>query len=362
MTSAGRLRRTLYRLLALAGGSLVALASGEFALRFRGHEPWRMGQRPNEPVMFERDDVLGWRNKEGVYVYPAYLEGDEPVRVTILPRGWRATGAGDTGGRPELVLVGGSFTQGWAISDDETFAWQLQKLLPDLHVVNLGSGGFGTYQALLSLEEHLRLSEKPEIVLYGFIDHHEVRNVAPAHWMGDLARASRGGQLLFPFCELDSAGNLQRRPPDSYPSWPFKHRSALITDLEAAVTGLRTRRRWRQRKEVTRSLLLEMQDTAVAAGGRFAVVVLHGGEAFADEYIEFMQAAGLDYVDCIYPVRPLPRELRVRGEWHPNAALHLFWADCIAAGLEALHLAAMPGATKLPAHAPPPTQSAGAQR
>ena len=71
-----------------------------------------------------------------------------------------------------MLLVGCSFTMGWAVADDETWAWRLQELRPDVEVVNRGVGGYGTLQSLLLLEQLLgRDGQRPARVLYGFIDH-----------------------------------------------------------------------------------------------------------------------------------------------------------------------------------------------
>ena len=38
-------------------------------------------------------------------------------------------------------------TQGWAIDDNETYPWKLQKRYPSLNVLNYGTGGYGSYQS-----------------------------------------------------------------------------------------------------------------------------------------------------------------------------------------------------------------------
>src|SRR6185369_5022449 len=94
----------------------------------------------------------------------------------ILPDGSRATGTAPAAGRPDLLLLGCSFTMGWAVNDDETWAWGLQALRPGVHVTNRAVIGFGTYHSLLMLEERLRAGDRPAAVLYGYFYGHDERN------------------------------------------------------------------------------------------------------------------------------------------------------------------------------------------
>src|SRR5262249_12408647 len=56
-------------------------------------------------------------------------------------------------GAPTALFIGCSFTQGWAISDQETFPWGVQEHFPAARVLNAGTAGYGTYQSLLGLSE-----------------------------------------------------------------------------------------------------------------------------------------------------------------------------------------------------------------
>jgi lysophospholipase L1-like esterase len=108
--------------------------------------------------MHEFDRLLGWRPKPGRYVYPVGVEAKTPIRFTILADGSRVT-AGERENRVRPVLVlGDSFTQGWAVSDEETYAWKLQERFPTARFVNYGTAGYSTYQSLLRLKVALKQS------------------------------------------------------------------------------------------------------------------------------------------------------------------------------------------------------------
>ena len=168
------MRNLIFSIVAVIVTLTMMLALSEVALRLAGKSPWEDSGRTDDPVMHEPDAVLGWRSKAGNYEVPPRVKSGEAARLTFLENGRRvtsrksATPDGEANGIPELILVGGSFTQGWAISDDETFAWKLQERFPNLEVKNYGTGGYGTYQALLTMRRVLPQQESPKLVVYGF--------------------------------------------------------------------------------------------------------------------------------------------------------------------------------------------------
>ncbi len=66
----------------------------EAALRLTGHTPWiPVGLDSNEPTMHEPDPALGWKNKEGKYVVPAYDSSGQEIHITFIAHGQRLTKA-----------------------------------------------------------------------------------------------------------------------------------------------------------------------------------------------------------------------------------------------------------------------------
>src|SRR5207247_7757156 len=128
--------------------------------------------------------------------------------------------------------LGCSFTFGWAVSDDETWAWRLQALRPDLDVRNRGTAAYSTFQSLLLLARVLAAGEHPTRVLFGYITDQATRNVAEPHWLLLLNAFSRRGPIALPYCTLDREHRLVRHPTESYPSWPLARWSAAIAFLE----------------------------------------------------------------------------------------------------------------------------------
>lgn len=317
----------MHRLLILGivlASTAVALAIAEVAVRAGGHAPWVSRGAGTEAVMYEPDPVLGWHPIPGRRWYGPYAAGGHRTVVTVHADGGRETGAGRGDERPEILLVGDSYTMGKAVSDDETFAAGLQRLRPDLRVVNQGVIGYGTFQSLLLLEQLLRNGARPARAIYGYVFIHEVRNVADPSWLRTLAVHSGHGMVSVPYGTLDAADDLVRHPPRPYPHWPLRDRLATITLLQDFFANVRP-------PSTMTSFLVTLRSMEAMAhacqnyGVPFSVMVLtEFGEPW--RYRRELEQRGIDIIDCHLQIGP---ELAVPGEGHPNPVAHGRWAACL---------------------------------
>lgn len=305
----------------------------EFSLRLGGYQPWQI-YRPMFSNMpeddLEGDPQLGWRNRPGQFIYPDFL-GTGVITLTQAADGTRLTSYEDLNVSEGAIWVAGdSFVLGEAISDHETFAWKLQEALPKIKVGNLGVPGYGTYQSMLMVEQHFaRVSSPPKLVIYGFNDFHEPRNTASFAWLRGLTiNSTRSDQVSLPYATLQE-GQLQRHPPDKFSHWPYREKSSLITAFQDIYESLRTWQRSRQEVEVTRQILVEMNNMAQEHGSRFLVVLLTARDMPTKlSYTAFLQQQGIDHLDCTHPEYGAP-ELKVPLEGHPNEKMNFYWAECI---------------------------------
>jgi hypothetical protein len=307
----------------------VVLAGAEILLRASGREPWQpLFIDPAQPVIYRPDPVLGWKHTEGEYRFPAFSPLGKGVRMRFEPDGSRSTGARSGTGDGTIAIVGGSFTEGFAIADHETFAWKLQERFPSMRVRNYGHGGYGTYQSLLLLEQVLSQRPAPVMMLYGFYEGHEIRNVATADWLEMLSMmARRHSTISVPYAALGDDGVIVRHRPASYPLWPLHQHSATITFLQHGYARLAARRRTSQRAAVTEQLLLQMQSASEASGTDFVVVFLFMNAENKARYSELLRSHDVAFADC---ARPLLPAFQVPADGHPNEKLNAVWADCIA--------------------------------
>jgi hypothetical protein len=153
-----------------------------------------------------------------------------------------------------ILILGDSFTFGQGVSDNETYPYYLQQILPDTEVINLGVHGYGHDQMLIYLKEE-GIKYKPDIIILGYIAMDADRNMLTFR---DYAK---------PKFEL-AAGKLKLSNfPVSSPQVTFKEefwRSKFIDILSILYnrflckTGLYER----ERKELTDAILRDIAVTA----------------------------------------------------------------------------------------------------
>lgn len=322
-------KKTLINLSLLLISASCSIIGAEMILRMLGYQPWQFEIHENEPTMHEYNSTLGWRNKAGQYKFAPYHPDVSKIQMTLLEMGLRKTHEHQSNirdNRPKIIFVGGSYTQGFAISDYETYPWKVQKHFPSFEVLNYGTAGHGTYQSLLTLEQNLPVLHDPKIVLYGFIPHHEVRNVAPATWLAGLFKWSSRAHIFLPYATVDNNNALIRHQPEAYIALPFREKLAIISLVERTIMNAKTYRRYDQKRLVTESILLQMQKLTVRHGARFLVVILKASQKTKTHYKRFLESNGTMTIDCAYPIG---EKMRVKGEGHPNGDMNSKWASCI---------------------------------
>ncbi|NQU42344.1 hypothetical protein HQ520_03610 [bacterium] len=323
-------KEILFALTALALGFAVVLGLAEGALRATGREPLKTPEgKPGVPSVHALDPLLGWRNKPGDYEFPFPQVDGVKRTLTIWPGHLRATAPEMVDSDQKVLLLGCSITQGWGLPDSETYAWRLQERFPDSQFLNYGTGAYGTYQCLLVLEKYLGETETaPALALYGFIEHHQNRNVADAAWLEVISAGHPRDGVGIPYCTLDENGALLRREPMVYPAFPMARLLVGARALQKRYVRLTARRRSSQQEEVTEKLLLEMRDRCREKNVPFVVAILSvSTESGLNHFRNFLTNNNIPVVDGTMPVTP---EQTVPEDGHPNGEIHAIWADRIA--------------------------------
>ena len=126
----------------------------EGGARLAGYAPWPVnrGLLGQSEGLHRVDAKLGWKKQEGRFRIERF--GRE-IEVSHWPSERRATSAEPVARARQILVLGGSFAYGLGLSDDETFPWMMQQRDWRFEWLNLATSGYGTYQALLTLEEHL---------------------------------------------------------------------------------------------------------------------------------------------------------------------------------------------------------------
>lgn len=275
--------------------------------------------------MHLRDAALGWRNKPGSY---RYVDAGREVEKNILADGSRVTPTRSEFAHT-VLLIGDSFTAGAGLSDHETMAWRLQTLLPQWRILNLGVGGYGSCQSWVSMISRFAQADvEGATVVYGFNDFHEGRNVAFPAWDYYLAISAGAGHASYPYCELDSGGRAQIRPPRSYAlRFPGAESSAFLTLLERGYLAWLTRPLVPASRKVTEQLLVEMRDAAARRHGKFIVLFMAAPPPFREHYRRFFEEKGIEYIEG--SDRVFSPDMKLQDN-HPNAAMNELWANQLA--------------------------------
>tara|TARA_B100000959_G_scaffold279359_1_gene339378 strand:+ start:3566 stop:4558 length:993 start_codon:yes stop_codon:yes gene_type:complete len=318
------MHNTLFKKLSLILISFVfSLILVEFFLRILGFTPWTYIPSKNQK-MFDFDQNIGWKSKEGVYDIIASEEYKIKKVLTVLNNGNRYSGEGS--GDQQIIIVGGSFTQGWGVNDNETFSYKLQKKLKNFNVKNYGQSGYSGVQSYLLLKELLQESKNPRLVIYAFIDHHEYRNVARGEWLEMLLKYSKTGHAnspKVPFATLNKKNELVFHEPSGYLQLPLREQLSFVPIIEKTIMKHTAKKRKKQQKEVARQVFLEMKNISKEFNSKFLMVNLKSNII---EYESFFKKNNISFVDCNLS---LTENYLIKGDYHPNNKAHTIYSKCI---------------------------------
>jgi hypothetical protein len=196
---AGKRPVWLLALLTLLISLLLVLAAGELLVRWldpqatmlprsRFSAAYGLEFHPNRVMVNELSGQ--WR-----FSYTTNAQGH---RGPVLPLSNRYL-------RPNVVVLGDSYTFGYGIADGEEYPAQMRRLLGDSHdVVNLGVGGWGLTQEIRRYYELGRLYE-PQVVVLQFTG-----NDPSDNQLYNVTRVE-GGRLLFQDRDEDTAISVVKR-------------------------------------------------------------------------------------------------------------------------------------------------------
>jgi len=316
---------------------LLSLSLAEVAVR-------KMGIKPRIPAkekiqitpgnhLVKIDPLRGYTTIAGQY--QATLPDGYTFTMTNIKDGERITHPlGDyenKNQKPEIWIFGCSFTFGWSLNDQETYAWLLQKDFPDYEVVNFGIVGYGTLQSFIDFQEALKTHPKPAVVIYAYASFHDERNTFLLKRRQAVGSANELGAFRQPFARMDKTGSLIYSETDpTYHEFPLVRQSALARLIEDKIND--TEDQVVHSRAVTEKLIENFSDIAKKNGIPFVVA---GIDSESTETLEFLKHSGIKTVDI--SVDLTKKENR---NWphdsHPNAAANQEYAEKLKAFLKAV--------------------------
>ncbi len=286
----------------------------------------------HEPIIYEKHDEIGWVHKEGSY---KFLPWSEYGKITNFNINKDLSRSAENASKNEekIIFIGGSLTQGWAVDDNENFVSIIQNKTNNYNTINFGVGGYGGYQSLLLLEKIIKF-DKLNYVIYGFIKHHEYRNVASGSWVYLLNKFSGRGHVKIPYADIDKQGNLIRNLPIGKIKIPFSDYSVFLSKIEKKILKMKSQKREKKRFDISKKIILNMKQIVENKNGKFIFLNLNNmSEIHLSRYKKFLKTNNIEFFNCPFPVG---KEFSVIGEGHPNEKGHFVVAECILKKIEGL--------------------------
>ena len=296
---------------------------------------------PSIPLVSEGDRLLVFDPEMGARanpssharrIYPAVRDRQTfAFNIYTDDRGARVDGPGQRSpAQVDVLVVGDSFSWGYALANPETYARHLAREL-GTGVSNFAMAAYGTTQSLQMLRRNGDL--KPKLIVYGIIAHHFERNVMPCL------------PSYYPFCfdashvTWNAAGEPYIAPPESNGVRRFqRHLAGDFTNpviwLTHGVDVIRGRIEYaqatystptdRKKEEALGYLLREMERSATAIGAKLLVVYLPTNYYSAPEALPRLigDIRLLDLTQAFQRERDKGTNLYIVGDGHPNRAAH----------------------------------------
>lgn len=299
--------------------TIVLLGGGGIIARMKGIRPWHVKNVPVrvEPggKFFRKHPTLGYAALPGQFTV-TLLQTNYSFHVTHLPNGLRITHPLNTYNpsvhKPEIWILGCSFTHGWSLNDEDTYPWLLQERLPEYEMVNFGFSGYGTIHSLIQFREALA-KKTPEIAVLAYADIHDERNTFLRKRRKSIAPWNKLGPLVQPYARLDSNGKLHYYLAKvEYTEFPLMRYSALSYFLEIKWNEIE--QKLQQSRKVSEALILEINKLAQEHGVKFILATIGTDH----QMLAFAEKNGIPNVDISVSFRRNPRYMNLPYDGHPS--------------------------------------------
>ena len=328
----------------LEAASRLALSSGPLFQRIAAEDEsshrlrWIQSRKRKSHVAYFFDEyhrTRGWTLKPRLRDLPVF--GGK--RLSSNSRGVRGTAEhalDEHPGRTRIVALGDSFTFGEEVSDEETWASQLEGLAPGSEVLNLGVHGYGHDQMLLYLREE-GLGYRPDVVLLGFVHIDMPRNLLAFR---DYAKPRFEGTQG----RLELRGTPVPEPQAVIDAEPWRSKLLDLMRMLRARLDERSGATAARSREITAAILDELALEAAAGGAKPAFAYLPvedelgagdltptGPQRFFLDYCRSRRVACLDLRPAFLARAKAGAQLRTQGHW--GALEHRIAAEAVREGL-----------------------------
>ncbi len=176
MMSSTSISHVIYGFISIAVMILALLMLGEVGCRIYNFFTPEPALHPIYHIN-QYDKELGWRNKSDYLLIDTIYEDDGtpvPLRHETDAFGFRTSGD-QQADSPRIFILGDSYTQALEVPNGKTYADVIRDSLK-ASVYAYGSGGYGTLQELMILENHIDRIQPDWVILQfctnDFVDNH----------------------------------------------------------------------------------------------------------------------------------------------------------------------------------------------
>jgi len=283
---------------------------------------------------FQKDSILGYKHRpgnfelqlqNGTYCFQA-THDQYSLRNTSDQRGAEIK-------RNEIWLFGCSFTYGWSLSDEETFAWKLQSMIPEYRVVNWGVNGYGTIHFYLQLNQALTESNKPSMIVVNHADFHHERDINTYNYHRSISMWNEFAQIKRPYVYDHSEDALDiRYVGNNYQPWEVATKYILGKYGQFIYERIWDGLHHKESLRTTACILDHIQKLCTQHGITLVVANVGVKKKFIQSYV---QERKLPYVDLAVDYRQ-KKWTNLPYDKHPNARAHDWYAGRLATFLEPL--------------------------
>lgn len=311
---------------------IVFVVCLELALQILG---WGTFYREDYSIHTEPKNAFVGNPELGIQLnqgsYHVTINDSVQFRATHLPGNHRWVPGSQSAENPEVLLLGCSFTYGYGVNDQESFAALLQQEFPEVSLRNEGVVGYGTVQSLLQLREAIQ-KDRLKAVLLNFSSFHLMRNGLSPIYRANLKVGyensskeveSLMAQSRFPYVK-DCGLEIYHQPWETmYSNWKWRDWSAIVNWRQLADD--RKKREHIDELALAACLINEMRALCDSKGIAFGVVSLDETKETLSleeklEETEWMHV-GFDFTDPAYT--NLPYDSHPSAEGHRYIARHI---------------------------------------
>ena len=234
--------------------------------------------------------------------------------------------------KTRILILGDSFTFGDEVSDNETYSYYLQKMIPQAEVINLGMHGYGHDQMLIILKEE-GIKYEPDIVILGFLQMDMQRNLLNFR---DYAKP----KFVLDNRKLKLTASPVPSPEETMQSDWIRPRLFDIFSLVERVFMVKSGFSAREEKGITTAILTEFIRMTDSIHARSIFAYLPAGEEISDrpaltsgeEYL-FGLCQKNDNVKCFsarpYFIKKLAKGVTFKKNGHWGSTGHLTVAEAM---------------------------------